>query len=389
MTAPGPEINTEIRQGVFVNSAYSSLLSENSLASFDSFLSIQQDKVIKKVRDDRQTVRVKLVREGQPASGYLKLSFYSWLANLFKTMRKFTRQRGSLVHEYHNLVRLREVGVPSITPIAAGTRVRGLRCESFLLTEDLGPTKKLEDYVPEEFDKPFSPGQAKRKKMLVEALARLTRLMHEGGVNHRDYYLCHIHILPGGEAGSSGATTPDSGQNNASTGLGKTPGSAEEKPHSASPGSGADSVRWQDKDSTGNGKTMQSGKEKAHTASPGSGWPELFVIDLNRADRRARIGLRWIVKDLAALNYSAPAHIFSRADRLRFLKSYLGAERLNRAHHRLVRKILKKTAGIARHAVRSKARDLRYMAGAKSSSHRRDAEKPCSHHRGTENTGKN
>ncbi len=268
-------------------------MSENSLASFDSFASIPPEVVVKKVREGRQTARVRLAREGRAAAAYLKLSSYSWLTNLLKTIRKFTRQRDSLTHEYINLVRLREIGVPSITPIAAGTRVRGLRCKSFLLTDDLGQTKKLEDYVPGEFDKPFSPEQAGRKRVLVEALARLTRRMHEGGVNHRDYYLCHIHILPG--------------------------------------------------------------------AQP---WPELFVIDLNRADRRTRVGERWKVKDLAALNYSAPAEIFSRADRLSFLKTYLGAGRLDGTRRRLVRKILKKTGKIARHALRSKARDSRYMAGA-------------------------
>jgi hypothetical protein len=292
MTTAGPEISTEINQGVHINSVYRSVLLENELASFDSFLSITPEKMIKKVRDDRQTARVSLLRQGKRTAGYLKLSIYSWLTNFLKTIRKFTRQRGSLVHEYLNLVRLRQLGIPSITPIAAGTRVRGLRCESFLLTDDLGPTRKLEDFVPEEFTEPFSQEQAKRKKTLVRALASLTREMHGGGINHRDYYLCHIHILP------------------------------DEQP-----------------------------------------WPKLFVIDLNRADRRKRVGKRWIIKDLAALNYSAPSSVFSRADRLRFLKLYLGTDRLGNTHRGLAGKILKKTAGIARHALRSKAKDIAYMAG--------------------------
>jgi hypothetical protein len=114
--------------------------------------------------------------------------------------------------------------------------------------------------------------------------------MHRGGMNHRDYYLCHLHILP--------------------------------------------------------------------EAQP---WPKLFVIDLNRADRRKKVGQRWIVKDIAALNYSAPEAIFSRSDRLRFLKVYLGVDRLDAYGRRLAVKVLRKTQKIARHAVRSKARDLRYM----------------------------
>lgn len=292
MTAATPEISSEIKNGVYINSAYRMFLSENNLSSFNSFLSIPLEKIVKKVRDDRQTAGVKLFTNGKETAGYLKLSTYSWLTNLFKALRKFTRQRGSLVHEYLNLVRLREIGVPSITPIAAGTRRRGLLCESFLLTDDLGPTIKLEDFVPVEFNKPFSQEQAKQKQVLIKALAEITRRMHDGGMNHRDYYLCHIHIMP--------------------------------------------------------------------DAKP---WPKLYVIDLNRADRRKRVGLRWIVKDLAALNSSAPASVFSLSDRMRFLKLYLGTGKLEGKQRRLVGKIAKKTHRIARHALRSKAKDMAYMAG--------------------------
>lgn len=291
MASSDPNINTVVSGGIHRNSEYLSLLTASNLTAFDSFLAIRSEKVVKRVRDDRQTVMVGLGTEGKPHEAYLKLSSYSWLKNLFNAIRKFTRQRGSLVHEYRNLVRLREIGVPSITPIAAGTRTRGLRCESFLLTDSLGPTTKLEDYVPAEFAESFSREKSGRKRRLIDTLARLTRKMHEGGVNHRDYYLCHIHILPDAEP-----------------------------------------------------------------------WPRLFVIDLNRADRRAKVGRRWKVKDLAALNYSAPARIFSRADRLRFLKIYLAGDSPDATQRRFARDVLEKTARIAKHAVRSKARDSRYVA---------------------------
>jgi heptose I phosphotransferase len=296
------QISTEIRDGMYLNRAYEPLLTENNLQTFDSFLRIPTEETIKKVRDDRHTARVSLLREGKPHAAYLKLSSYSWVKNLVNAVRKFTRQRGSLVHEYRNLVKLREIGVPSITPVAAGTRVRGFRCESFLLTDALGPTVKLEDYVPGYFSRPFSKEQASEKRLLIENLAGLTRKMHDGGVNHRDYYLCHIHILP--------------------------------------------------------------------DASP---WPKLFVIDLNRADRRGTVGTRWKVKDLAALNYSAPTGVFSQTDRLRFFKAYMGTGRLSKAQRGLIRRILGKSERIARHAERSKARDRRYMEEAQKRAGSREA----------------
>jgi hypothetical protein len=56
------------------------------------------------------------------------------------------------------------------------------------------------------------------------------------------------------------------------------------------------------------------------TAAPGE---RLRLIDLQRVFRPAFWKSRWLVKDLAALNYSTPSHVASRADRLRWLTRYL------------------------------------------------------------------
>jgi heptose I phosphotransferase len=74
---------------------------------------------------------------------------------------------------------------------------------------------------------------------------------------------------------------------------------------------------------------------------------ELFVIDLGRARHEQRLSRRWIVKDLAQLSYSAP-HC-TRADRVRFLKAYLGRP-LESADRRLVEQISRKVRAIARHS---------------------------------------
>ena len=57
-------------------------------------------------------------------------------------------------------------------------------------------------------------------------------------------------------------------------------------------------------------------------------------------------------KDLAALNYSAPAVVATAADRLRFLKTYLGVACLGAGDRRLARQIARKTRRIARHDAR-------------------------------------
>ncbi|MFZ5875335.1 MAG: lipopolysaccharide kinase InaA family protein [Nitrospirota bacterium] len=80
-------------------------------------------------------------------------------------------------------------------------------------------------------------------------------------------------------------------------------------------------------------------------------WP-LRVLDLQRVDRRRWLRRRWIVKDLAALNYSAPPGVVTIRDRARFLKAYLDDGRALGEHRALIRAIVRKTARIRRHDAR-------------------------------------
>ena len=74
----------------------------------------------------------------------------------------------------------------------------------------------------------------------------------------------------------------------------------------------------------------------------------LTLIDLQRVLRPRWRKTRWIVKDLAALNYSAPAQCISRTRRLRWLLDYLRIDRLTPAGKRLAYRVIGKTATIAR-----------------------------------------
>lgn len=76
------------------------------------------------------------------------------------------------------------------------------------------------------------------------------------------------------------------------------------------------------------------------------------VLDLQRVDRRRWLRRRWIVKDLAALNYSAPAGAMTAADRARFFKAYLDDPGALRGRRALIRAIVRKTRRIRRHDAR-------------------------------------
>jgi len=75
----------------------------------------------------------------------------------------------------------------------------------------------------------------------------------------------------------------------------------------------------------------------------------IYFVDLHRVDQRKKVPLRWRVKDLAALNYSADKNTITRTDRLRFITHYQEEERLNANTKSLIKKIIKKTARIRSH----------------------------------------
>jgi heptose I phosphotransferase len=76
---------------------------------------------------------------------------------------------------------------------------------------------------------------------------------------------------------------------------------------------------------------------------------DLCLIDLQRVGRSRFLQRRWVVKDLAAINYSATADFTRATDRLRFMLDYLGIPRLTPASKRLIRSIARKTERIRRH----------------------------------------
>ncbi len=83
----------------------------------------------------------------------------------------------------------------------------------------------------------------------------------------------------------------------------------------------------------------------------------MHLIDLQRV-RWQREGWprRWIVKDLAALDYSSPAGIVTRADKVRFLREYLGLRRLDAEGRALAASVAAKTRRIARHDAKLRGR---------------------------------
>lgn len=145
----------------------------------------------------RKTIRVQI----QDKSYFIKQHFgVGWL-EIFKNLLSAKWPVLTAETEWRAIHKLGEIGIPTTPAVAYG--VRGLNpaiLQSFLITEDLGDIISLETLCADWKANP--PGAAFKQKLLIK-VAELARSLHDGGMNHRDFYICHIcldnHKLAHGE----------------------------------------------------------------------------------------------------------------------------------------------------------------------------------------------
>src|SRR5690606_20400210 len=95
---------------------------------------------------------------------------------IFKDLVQFRPPVLGARNEWQAVARLTELGVPTMTVAAYGSRgVNPARRESFIITEDLTNTISLEDYCA---DWPLRPPDRNFKRMLITGIADISRTMH-------------------------------------------------------------------------------------------------------------------------------------------------------------------------------------------------------------------
>jgi heptose I phosphotransferase len=93
-------------------------------------------------------------------------------------------------NEYVAALRLTDVGLDTLQ--VAAFAVRGwnpARRHSFLITDEITGAQSLEDYC---LDWPQQPPLPPVKWCLLAKVAQIARTMHSSGINHRDFYICHL-----------------------------------------------------------------------------------------------------------------------------------------------------------------------------------------------------
>jgi heptose I phosphotransferase len=157
----------------------------------------------------------------------------------------------SAKNEWLAIQKLQGLGIA--VPRIAGYGERGMnpaQRESFILMEELAPVKSLEEVCA---SWQHSPPAFKLKHELIAQAAHIARTMHEHGMNHRDFYICHLLL---------------------------------------------------------------------DQAQQTDNLTKVSLIDLHRAQIRAKTPERWVIKDLAGLYFSSLDAGLSSRDIFRFMKYY-------------------------------------------------------------------
>lgn len=95
--------------------------------------------------------------------------------------------------EVRALQRLPGLGIH--VPALRGHGRRGVnpaRARSFVLMRALEDMTSLEDLCRGWDRAPPDPARLRLKRVLIARVADLARRLHDGGANHRDFYLCHL-----------------------------------------------------------------------------------------------------------------------------------------------------------------------------------------------------
>ncbi|WP_321531211.1 lipopolysaccharide core heptose(I) kinase RfaP [uncultured Desulfuromonas sp.] len=137
--------------------------------------------------DGRRTFRFEKDGRGYFAKVYTGLGW----KRILKSLLTFRRPPVlSAANEWRAIRRLEELGVDTMRLVGYGEQgANPARRQSFIITEELTPTESLEDFCGNWIND--SP-PVSLKCALIEKLAQISKKLHDHGVNHRDYYLCHF-----------------------------------------------------------------------------------------------------------------------------------------------------------------------------------------------------
>ncbi len=153
---------------------------------FDQIMQIQGK--IYRALENRRTLQ--FGRNGK--SYFVKQHFGVGWKEIFKNLFQLRLPIISAKNEWEAILKLTELNVPTLRLVAYGEKgMNPARKQSFMVTEALESVVSLEDLCKRwNTQKP----SFKFKQALIREVAEIARIMHQRGMNHRDFYICHFLI---------------------------------------------------------------------------------------------------------------------------------------------------------------------------------------------------
>jgi len=146
----------------------------------------QQQGTIFRNKEGRRTLRFEITGRGY----FLKLHEGVGWAEIFKNLLQGRLPVIGASNEYRAIRALESLRIDTLS--AAGFGRRGFNPAkqlSFLVTDELHDVISLEDFCRPWGEHP--PAYALKRNLILR-VAEIARRMHSGGINHRDFYLCHF-----------------------------------------------------------------------------------------------------------------------------------------------------------------------------------------------------
>ena len=139
-------------------------------------------------KEGRKTLRF----DWQGRSWFLKIHQGIGWGEIIKNLLQLRLPVLGAANEYRAVLALQELGVDTMAVGAyASEGANPAALQSMIVTEDLVGTVSLEDYCEHwATNPPPFPVRLRILRKLADSAGR----MHRGGINHRDFYICHFHL---------------------------------------------------------------------------------------------------------------------------------------------------------------------------------------------------
>jgi len=134
----------------------------------------------------RKTLRF----SAQDKSYFIKIHRGVGWKEIFKNILQLRLPVLGAKNEWVALQRLEHLGIKTMKAAGFGSKgCNPARRQSFIITEDLGESISLAEFCRNWKNTPPDPAL---KRQLIKEIASLAKRMHDNGINHRDFYLCHL-----------------------------------------------------------------------------------------------------------------------------------------------------------------------------------------------------